>query len=43
MALQILKCQADLEDLNGVELEFCVQAALDGAGLAKAVLLPRKQ
>jgi len=43
LASESLERQPDLEDLDGVELEFCVQAALDGAGLAKTVLLARKQ
>jgi hypothetical protein len=43
MALQFLECQADLEYLDRVELEFRVQAALDGAGLAKTMLLTGKQ
>jgi hypothetical protein len=38
-----LERQADLEYLDRVELEFRIQAALDGGGLAKAVLLARKQ
>jgi hypothetical protein len=33
-----LERQADLEDLDRVELEFRVQAVLDSGGLAKAVL-----
>jgi hypothetical protein len=43
MAFGSLERQADLEDLDRVELEFRVQAALDGGGLAKAVLLAGKQ
>jgi len=42
-ALQFLERQADLEDLDRVEVEFRIQAALDGCGFAKAVLLARKQ
>jgi len=43
-ALQFLERQADLEDLDPVEVEFRIQAAaLDGCGPAKAVLLARKQ
>jgi hypothetical protein len=40
MAFGSLERQADLEDLDRVEVEFHVQAALDGGGLAKAVLRP---
>jgi hypothetical protein len=40
---EFLDRQADLEYLDRVEVEFRVQAALDGGGLAEAVLLARKQ
>ena len=40
---EFLNRQADLEYLDRVEVEFRVQAALDGGGLAEAVLLTRKQ
>ena len=43
MALESLERQADLEYLDRIEVEFRVQAALDGGGLAKAVLLAGKQ
>jgi hypothetical protein len=43
MALQFSERQADLEYLDGVELEFRVQATLDGGSLSKAVLLAGKQ
>jgi hypothetical protein len=43
MASESLERQPDLEDFDRVELEFRVQAALDGGGLAKAVLLAGKQ
>ena len=42
MALQFLERQADLEDLDRVEVEFRVQAALDSCGLAKAALFAGK-
>ena len=38
-----LEGEPDLEDLGCVEVKFRVQAMLDSGGLAKAVLLARKQ
>ena len=43
VASESLERQADLEDLDRVEVEFGIQAALDSSGLAKAVLLAGKQ
>jgi hypothetical protein len=38
-----LERQGDLEYLDGIELEFRIQATLDGSRFAKAVLLAGKQ
>jgi hypothetical protein len=38
-----LDVEADLEYLDRIEVEFRVEAAPDGGGLAEAVLLTRKQ
>jgi hypothetical protein len=38
-----LERKTDLEYFDRVELEFCVQAALDISSLTKSVLLARKQ